>query len=286
MARRKFETNAAGDSYMTTVQSLANGVCDNKLYFAARLKELRTIAHLTQAEFAERLHLSKSAIANWESGRTRPDLANVPSLCRVLGISIEEFFCDSAEKIDAKTDEGRLLFFYRNLYRGHQQALLTLAEKLLEAETEMAAPKKIELVRIPLAEDAVAAGFNLADFSSGCKPIYLHSSPMTRRADLIFHVSGDSMEPEFPNHSYVLVKCNESQPHVGDVGIFQVDNSLYIKEYRREGLHSLNPKWPLMRKSDYGEIRFIGRVIGVVDNDEFATTEEVKVFTKGSVEQR
>ena len=279
MGRRKFEANGNGESQIVSIQTQENGICDNKLFFAIRLKELRSIAHLTQIDLAERLNLSKSAIANWESGRTRPDIANIAPLCKALGISIGEFFCDSPAMSGVSTEESRLLFNYRSLNAAHQRVLVGVSEKLLVAEEEMTAEKVIDLVQLPLAEDAVAAGFNVLDFSSHCEQTYIHSTPVARRADMIFHVNGDSMEPEYPNHCYVLVK-RDSEPRYGEVGIFQVENSLFIKEFRKEGLYSLNPKWPLMRKSEIGPVNFIGRVIGILEDDAFATHKEIEAFKK------
>lgn len=282
MARRKFETTGKGDSRIVSIQTQGNGVCDNKMFFADRLKMHRTIARISQIELAERLNLSRGAIANWESGRTRPDIANIPALCDVLGISIGEFFCNSPDMAPTNSDESMLLFNYRHLCLAHRKVLLSVSDQLLTAEEDMADDTIIDLVQLPLAEDSVAAGVNMADFSAHCKPVFLHSSPAARRADMIFQVNGDSMEPEYPNHSYVLIKRDEAKPQYGEVGIFQVDNSLYIKEFRKEGLHSLNPRWPLMNKKDYGSIRFVGRVIGVISPDEFATSDEIRAFTKNN----
>lgn len=80
MARRKFEPGRNGESRIVEIPSSTNGVCENKLFYAHRLKELRTIAHLTQADLANALGLCKSAVANWESGRTRPDVSNIPTI--------------------------------------------------------------------------------------------------------------------------------------------------------------------------------------------------------------
>lgn len=101
---------------------------------------------------------------------------------------------------------------------------------------------------------------------------------MVRRADYIFRVNGDSMEPDYPNGCCVLVKKDDGLMRYGDVGVFQADNSLYMKEYRKEGLHSLNPAYATMRREDYGMIRAIGRVIGVMDADGFASDNEVAAF--------
>lgn len=40
--------------------------------FAEAFKEIRIIAGLTQREIAQKLQLSRSAIAAWETGRTLP----------------------------------------------------------------------------------------------------------------------------------------------------------------------------------------------------------------------
>lgn len=77
MGRKKFQPGKNGESKVVNLVSPANGVCTNKLFYANRLKEFRAIAHLTQAELASQLGLSVSAIANWEGGRTRPDVSNI-----------------------------------------------------------------------------------------------------------------------------------------------------------------------------------------------------------------
>ena len=116
MGRKKFQPGKNGESKVVNLVSPANGVCTNKLFYANRLKEFRAIAHLTQAELASQLGLSVSAIANWEGGRTRPDVSNIPALCNALGISIAEFFSNS---LDTDEDERRLLFRYRQLNNLH-----------------------------------------------------------------------------------------------------------------------------------------------------------------------
>ena len=86
------------------------------------------------------------------------------------------------------------------------------------------------------------------------------------------------MEPSYPDGCYVLVKKDATALRYGDVGIFQADGSLYIKEYRKDGLHSINPAYEVMRKEHYGFIKSIGRVIGILDLDDFATESEIACF--------
>lgn len=208
MKLARVSSNKGSLSRNAKTQTQGKNMVRDRISFASRLKELRMIAHISQIELAEQLHVSRAAVANWETGRTRPDIANIPALCSLLDISIEEFFSDSSDP-DSNA-ELRLLSSYRKLPSAHRAIVLSMTEQLLAAERstridpQNVQEMQIELVQLPMADDAVAAGFNLDDFSAHCKQVYLHSSPITRRADLIFHVNGDSMEPAFPNQSYVL----------------------------------------------------------------------------------
>jgi transcriptional regulator with XRE-family HTH domain len=60
-------------------------------WFAARLKELRDQAGLTQQDLGERAGLSKAGIADLEQGRRRPAWETVVALCKALAISPDTF---------------------------------------------------------------------------------------------------------------------------------------------------------------------------------------------------
>ena len=64
----------------------------------------------------------------------------------------------------------------------------------------------------------------------------------------------------------------------GDVGAFMIDNETYIKEYQPDGLHSLNPKYDVMRFSDEESVYLIGRVMGVLSPESIATEADVKRY--------
>lgn len=102
--------------------------------------------------------------------------------------------------------------------------------------------------------------------------------PPPRGADMVFRVNGDSMEPKYPDHCNVLVKFTDEPLGSGDIGIFQVDGALYIKQYQSDGLHSLNKHFKIMRRKSYDEIKTIGRVIGILPDSDFATSAEIQDF--------
>ena len=98
MPRRKFDTTQRGISDTHTDAPIATSICENKLVYAERIRTLRAAANLSQGELAEAMNLGRAAISNWETGRTRPDIANIPRLCNVLGITVAAFFSDTPEE--------------------------------------------------------------------------------------------------------------------------------------------------------------------------------------------
>ena len=123
-----------------------------------------------------------------------------------------------------------------------------------------------------------AAGTGDSGFAASGHTTFLHATPATRGADMVFRVNGDSMEPKYPDHCNVLVKFTDEPLGSGDIGIFQVDGALYIKQYQSDGLHSLNKHFKIMRRKSYDEIKTIGRVIGILPDSDFATSAEIQDF--------
>ncbi|MBR4869104.1 MAG: helix-turn-helix transcriptional regulator [Clostridia bacterium] len=54
--------------------------------FAETMKRLRHAHHMTQAELAEKLGLSASAVGMYEQGRREPDLAIIMQLCNIFDV--------------------------------------------------------------------------------------------------------------------------------------------------------------------------------------------------------
>ena len=56
------------------------------------IQTLRKEKNLTQNELAEKLFVSYQAISQWENGNTNPDIAIIPNIADVFGITIDELF--------------------------------------------------------------------------------------------------------------------------------------------------------------------------------------------------
>ncbi len=54
------------------------------------LKKVRTEKNLTQDALAEKIHVTRQAISNWETGKTKPDVDSLLTIAEVLGVQMEE----------------------------------------------------------------------------------------------------------------------------------------------------------------------------------------------------
>ncbi|MCM1542916.1 MAG: helix-turn-helix domain-containing protein [Blautia sp.] len=59
---------------------------------------------LTQAQLAEKLHITDRAVSKWETGKCMPDAAIMLELCGILGITVNELL--SGEKVDMENVEN------------------------------------------------------------------------------------------------------------------------------------------------------------------------------------
>ena len=66
--------------------------------FGEKLKAARKEAGLSQEQLSEKLSVSRSAVAKWESDRGMPDVSNLKAMGELLGVSID-YLLDEDEKI-------------------------------------------------------------------------------------------------------------------------------------------------------------------------------------------
>ena len=66
--------------------------------FGEKLKEARKEAGLSQEQFAEKMSVSRSAIAKWESDKGLPDITTLKRMARLLGVSLDHLL-DEDEKL-------------------------------------------------------------------------------------------------------------------------------------------------------------------------------------------
>ncbi len=248
------------------------------------IREYRMKAGMSQLQLGLLAGVKKNAVGAWEAGRSRPDVASVPVLCRALGLPISEFFGITGEGI-ANEKSGRaeipeLEKRYRRLDDNNRKVILCEMDALYEMQKKEAEyPPRKKLVRLFRNDLSAAAGYSYDIGESTGEMVWLVADPLIEMADEIIHVSGDSMEPTFYDGDQVLVQ-HMSRVKIGEIGIFVNGNTGYIKEYRKEGLFSHNPAYPIMKFSDDDDVRCIGRVLGVLRRDQYATENEIAAWLK------
>ena len=77
------------------------------------IRENRLRRNMTQERLASRLNVTAQAVSRWESGQGCPDIALLPELSAVLGVTIDELFACSSEqhieRIEAMVEREAML---------------------------------------------------------------------------------------------------------------------------------------------------------------------------------
>lgn len=251
--------------------------------FGTRLCRLRTAAGIQQGDLADQLQIGRSAVAHWEADRARPDLAKVPDLCSALHITPNELF--GMLRQDAADQE--LLVNFHSLDLKNQQIILQMIAMLQGMQEN---DKKIvhldDIKRVYLNSERASAGTgNLLSDSNG-DYIYIHI-PRSKHShvDEIITVTGDSMEPTFHNGDELLVE-HTTTLREGEIGIFTVEGQGYVKEYRKDGLHSHNHAYQPILFDGCTDVRCVGRVLDILLPEQHATQEEIDLMEERKSNRR
>ena len=242
------------------------------------IRKYRESLGLEQKELALKLGLSPSAVGNWERGFAKPSLDVIVPVCKVLGVTPNDIFGVDDSLLNFSAKEQMLISDYRGLSNGHKIAVDSLISSLIAAEITDSIPN---LTKLTYFNRQLAAGIgDPTEIEDNGEPIFLNSSTLVNKADYVFTVNGDSMEPEYHNGDMVLIKsfpdCDDILP--GEIGAFIYGNEAYIKEYQRDGLHSLNKEYETLHFTDEDKVFFIGKVIGVLDDNDFASEKDIEKY--------
>ena len=274
MGRRRFEKEKGNDRNVgfgiSSPGAALPVICERVRYY-------RALRKMEQKALASALGITANAVSNWEQGRCRPDVALVPELCRILNISIYDLYGLADPHRYSKKEQFHLET-YRKLKPGYRSLVDGLMGNMLRLQN---AENVRNLIRLPFFDKPLAAGIgDPTEFEGLSEEIYLYDSDEFRRAEYVFRVNGDSMEPEYRNGDLVLVERVPSGLSLkeGEIGAFIVGNEMYIKEYRRDGLHSLNKKYDVLKFDEEQAVYLIGKVLTVLEPESIASQSDVEKF--------
>ena len=244
-----------------------------------RFKEIREKSKLTQQECADALNITLRAWQTYEQNQREP---KYDLLCKIadyfnvttdylLGrnapppLTFEQLLAD---KKDMSEMEKRFILVYVQLDKKHREAFVKALE---EAAHEGNKKEEIEpiVLSFPLhcLKASAGTGFELDDE-------YLEPALFTAEdgiteddGDFAVEVYGDSMEPDYPDGCFVLIRkyLDGQCPSYGDTALFMccVDGEWmgYIKQWREGTLHSINPDYSDLTPE---EIRPVGEVVCIL----------------------
>ena len=243
-----------------------------------RIRFYRERAGMEQKTLAKLIGVTGNAVSNWENGRGRPDINLLPDICRALNVTMYDLFDMEDPSIRYSAGDQIFLDQYKQLSPGHRMAVDQMVDTLLKVQIAESVPL---IRRLTFYQKSLAAGLgDPTEIDDEGQPIFLYASREVDRADCVFTVNGDSMEPEYHNGDMVLVSRIPDAPDLqpGEVGAFIVGNETYIKVYREEGLESLNPKYPIMHFHDAESVYLIGRVTGILEPKQVATAQDIDKY--------
>ena len=278
MPKRVFERSTTPKRNVIDMHTGKPVPAETKPMICDRIRHYREELGMEQKALAAMVGVTANAVSNWERGRARPDVNLLPDICEALQITLYQLYGLDDPSVKYTAVEDTFIENYRQLTPGHQYALRAMAQNLLQVQQAEARRKIHMLTRF---EHQLAAGIGDPDeFEDSGTPIYVYDDSLTCRADCVFTVNGDSMEPDYPDGCMVLVKriSDSGELTPGDIGAFMIDNETYIKEYQPAGLHSLNPAYSVMCFSEFEHVYLIGRVIGVLNDEDIACEEDVEHY--------
>ncbi len=282
MPRSKTETQSVGKLKVVDIKTGKYVEVPELPTVCANIRQRRLALGMEQKELAAKLGVHKNTVSSWEIGRTKPDIVLIPAICKELQISLYALFSVEEPKARYTPREDRLIGQYRKLDDQFKSHVDTMVNSLIQAIETVPVPDLYEIKFQPI---RLAAGSDagIRDISEA-ETLYLYDSPALHHADGVYKVNGDSMEPTYHDGDLVLVEHipDGSALRYGEIGAFAIGNESYIKEYQSDGLHSHNSHYDVMRfDGDAATVYLIGRVLGVVDQSQFATNEEITSYLQG-----
>jgi repressor LexA len=218
-----------------------------------------------------------SAITNYEKETSHPKETVMYKLFEALNVDANYLFQDVVnvpkKNNDVTLSEFDVIKKYRKLDDlGKEIVGLILdkevkrTEQLKEAEENKSSyVREDQIIYLPEMYSRFSAGTGQYNSDSGYEMAEVPYSPEAAQANYLITVSGDSMEPDFSDGDRVFIK---SMPdiEIGEIGAWQVNGDLFIKEKGNGELISVNPDYDNIKIGEYDEVSCLGKVLGKVNN--------------------
>lgn len=248
-----------------------------------KLKALREEQGLSMMEIAKQLNMPYTTYVNYEKGAREPNSEMLIKFSKFFNVTIDYLIGNSEQKnkiFDGNCDERLKTNIddeakFTSEEKTHIKKYRTLDEHgkkavdcILNVEFE-----RVESTRTPVIP--ISNIITLSEFEqpvSAGKGVYLGdgsqtitrevpSNDLTRQADFILRVSGNSMEPKYSDGDRILIK-RQPDVNIGEEGIFILNNEGFVKVREKDRLISLNAEYEDIVFHDNDNVECRGKVLG------------------------
>ena len=213
-----------------------------------KLKKRRLELNLAQASIYQELGISRKTYSAWENGLAEPHTKNLRRLATCLKVQ-ENYF----------VDETSTLYTYPLLTPSHKKEVDQLASQLLERQRKVSSLTAYKVLSVEL---AAGRGHSYYDNETDYETVYFDQDIQHAFASW---VSGDCMEPKYPNGSVALMK-QTGFDYDGAVYALMWNGKTYIKKVYREAeglrLESINPDYEDLFAPYEDQPSIVGIVVG------------------------
>jgi transcriptional regulator with XRE-family HTH domain len=141
--------------------------------FGEKLKKARIEAGYTQNELANKLMVSRAAIAKWESNRGVPDVTNLKAIAEVLSVSIDYLLDDGSVLDFSVTKKAIDLAKYGDNKKLSRLKKIEIKEQIVREEYPDA-----EIIRLTVTKIKNTKGETIADEAIGWFSLILGGIPL------------------------------------------------------------------------------------------------------------
>lgn len=224
------------------------------------LRTLREKRGLSQADVAEYLGIQTGTYSTYETGTRNIGSDKVVKLADFYGVTTDYIYeVEKAGNNEITNLEHIIIKKYNSLDPYGKEVV----DSVLEIEFKRCnEPKEEEkIIHLPKSVLKASAGSGNWLDEQQLESVSVLDTPQSRKANLVIEVDGDSMSPMYENGDNVLVNT-KAEVAVGDIGIFIVDGSGYIKKLGTDRLISVNPEYDDIFPAEYSDFRCVGKVLG------------------------
>ena len=213
---------------------------------------------ITEKELLTALKINTSFLTDWKKGRLKsPSVDKIILIANYLNLSLD-WLASGKYSASYNLEELKILSDYKMISAENKEAVQTLLDLFVKQASKSEIIKE-ETRDVEYYLNAVSAGTGQLLFDdSAADTLSIPDIIEYKKVDYAVRVSGSSMEPKFSNNDILLVQSSSSVG-LGEIGIFCVDDEVFVKKLGKNELISLNPEFdniPLNENS-----RCLGRVI-------------------------